>query len=142
MQKPENYGRNISTKNLGKGVYTYMEVIYRAYDGREFDDKYKCEEYENSYFHQSLFNITFYTIDGDPYYIEQDDMFNDNIYYSCERIDLLDYKQVEDLAWLTEETGWIEFDQLDAPGVWIRHDNGLEGGEWERVSDTVDDYEG
>lgn len=68
-----------------------MEVIYRAFDGKEFDDEYECEQYEHMRelvskdFHSHL-----YTTKGEE--IQLIDITSDN----CDNILYMDIKSQED----------------------------------------------
>ena len=81
-----------------------MEIIYRAKDGKEFDDEYDCEEYERSItphtfkmWDENCNPITYYDVNGygSATYVgvrnqeEVEDVSNEFRYfgYSCEGID-------------------------------------------------------
>lgn len=109
-----------------------MRIIYIAYDGTEFDDELDCEAYEEIRHHQSLYDIDAYEEDGNA--IRFTGLDNEWFYYKAEKIVLHNAKEVEDILWLAEYTGWLEFEQLTSVGTWVRHQKDWKSiGTWEKV---------
>ena len=97
-----------------------MKVIYEAIDGKQFDNEYDCEMYEGKLAHPHLEGITFFTKDCALPIAFKEDIFDDELYNTCEAIWIHSKEELADLQWLTEETGWCEFEQLTEPGFWVR----------------------
>ena len=109
-----------------------MRILYIAYDGTEFDSQFDCEDYEETKRHQSLYDIDVYDKDGGIIHFTGFD--NDWFYHKAERVVLRNDKEVEDILWLAEYTGWCEFEQLTSVGTWVRRQEGWNGvGIWEKV---------
>ena len=98
-----------------------MKCIYVAEDGIEFDNEYDCEMYEGELLHPDILNIEFYNECGELYKIQHHNIYDDNIYNACEKIDVHNDKEVNDLRWLAEMCGWCEFEQIESVGIWERH---------------------
>lgn len=60
-----------------------MEIIYRAFDGKEFDEEEKCELYEKmSTMPRELMNFKLYDLDGyEVPLFDEDYCVNDDFYY-------------------------------------------------------------
>ena len=106
------------------------KIIFEANDGKQFDNENDCEAYEGALLHPNLFSITFYNMSGDSYRIQRHNIFSDDVYNTCEVIDVHNEKEVDDLAWLVEQTGWVELEDITSPGTWVRKDLGLGDAEW------------
>ena len=89
-----------------------MKIIFEANDGKQFDNENDCEAYEGALLHPNLFSITFYNMSGDSYRIQRHNIFSDDVYNTCEVIDVHNEKEVDDLAWLVEQTGWVELEDI------------------------------
>ena len=114
-----------------------MKIIYEADDGTRFDDRFDCEFYEESKHHHHLKDVTFYDEEGKQYNIDgngYDDWIDDRIYYGCYGIDIHNDEELEDVIWLGKYTGWCEFYEFfNEPGHWIRKEDNMGNGYWERV---------
>ena len=112
-----------------------MKIIYEAIDGKQFDSQTKCEEYEAIMQHTHLDTIDFYDEDNECYHIDYDHLFDDSVYQHAEKIRIRSAEELEDFAWLKDECGWIEFDQIKGCGLWIRQtpDNEYDMGIWKKV---------
>ena len=101
-----------------------MKIIFVANDGKQFDDEWECEQYEASLIHTHLTSIIFYNADGETYRIDTKDyknMFDEDIYNDAEKVIIHTEEELADFLWLTETCGWIEFNQIDSVGTWVRH---------------------
>lgn len=111
-----------------------MRVVYIAYDGTEFDDEFDCEVYEAGIKHAGLLDIEFYDVNDQLYQIDKLSIFDEWVYHKAEKVIIPTQKAYDDFAWLTEETGWLEFEQLTSVGTWVRRQEGWNGvGIWEKV---------
>lgn len=109
-----------------------MKVVYIANDGTEFDDQFECEVYEASSLHDSLIYIDFYDGDGKTYHIDPNNIFDETVYWKSEKIIIPRGKAYDDFAWLTEETGWCEWEDITEPGIWTRHEDELGNAKWRK----------
>lgn len=110
-----------------------MKIIYEADDGTRFDDRFDCEFYEESKRHHHLKDVTFYDEEGKQYSIN-DDWTDDSIYNNCYGIDIHNKEELEDVIWLGKYMGWCEFYEfLNEPGHWIRKEDDMGNGYWEKV---------
>ena len=110
-----------------------MDIIYRAFDGKDFNNEEECLNYENSIIHPNLFTIHFFNKDTkEDYYINKDDIYDDQVYYKADKIIIHNKDEYEDFAWLAKECGWIEFDDINTFGLWERkcHNGILSDGFW------------
>ena len=112
-----------------------MKILYQADDGKLFEDEWDCEEYEAKILHPHLKNITFFTIEDCPYFMNDDNIFSDYIYYDCWKITVHNIDELNDLIWLVDYCGWCEFEQVTEPGTWVRYevDKSLHKGHWKKV---------
>lgn len=113
-----------------------MKIIYQADDGKLFENEWDCEEHEAKikYLkHPHLKNITFFTKEDCPYFMDDDSIFSDDIYYYCWKITVHNIDELNDLIWLTDYWGWCEFKQITEPGTWERHEIDLFKGHWVKI---------
>ena len=112
-----------------------MRIIYESYDGSQFNSEEECLTYENSLKHSDLFSIVFFDRLDRPYTIRKDNMYDDEVYYRSEKIEIHNKKELNDLLWLSEECGWCEFEQITSIGSWIRLQSNIsQEGIWKRSS--------
>lgn len=105
-----------------------MQILYKAIDGKIFDNEDECLLYENKNNYSDLKNIEFYSEDGTKCYIDLNDIYNDNIYQFAEKVIIHNQNEFKCFIWLAEECGWCEFyDQITSPGTWVRLKEGLQG---------------
>jgi hypothetical protein len=99
-----------------------MRVIYVADDGKEFDNEYDCERYEDLQHYPSQFTIDFYDDKDRLYHLQPslDDKGFDEIYQKAEKVIIHNQSEFEALAHLTNIYGWCEFDDITGPGTWVR----------------------
>ena len=114
-----------------------MKILYQAEDGKIFEDEDKCYNYEYILIFPELFRINFYDKDGNLYYLDKNDIFDDDIYNLAEKVNVHNKEEVAALHKLAFECGWCEFDQIIAPGIWIREENNdkLEG-KWRQYEEN------
>lgn len=92
-----------------------MRIVYIADDGKEFDERFKCEEYEWNMNHQNLQYIKIYDKDGN----ELDDIFSEETYgHSAKIIVPTDYaaNELQDLALYT---GYCFYEHITEAGTWV-----------------------
>lgn len=106
-----------------------MKIRYESEDGLLFDNEEDCYAYEAKQKHCHLKTIAFFDRDNNQYSIEEEDIFNDDVYHKAEQVVIHDMDELNDFIWLAEECGWCEFTQLIRPGIWIRKSTRW-GGEW------------
>ena len=113
-----------------------MRVIYEAYDGRQFDDEFECEDYEFSLNHPHLFGIVLYDEDGKEYCFNRFYVSNEDNYFSCEKVIIHDDQELVDFHCLSTNCGWCEFsEQIDSPGTWVRYKDKITNGIWKKIGD-------
>ena len=98
-----------------------MRVVYIANDGKEFDDKYDCENYEWKLNHPGINEIHMY----DNYDDEQEDIFSMSVYENVVKIIVPNEESVKDLQELGDYTGYTCYEWIDEPGEWIWDDEEL-----------------
>ena len=107
-----------------------MRVVYIANDGTEFDDEWDCEVYEAGIKHTGLLDIEFYDVNNQLYQIDKLSVFDEWVYYKAEKVVIPTQKAYDDFAWLTEETGWCEWEDITEPGIWVRHEDERRNARW------------
>lgn len=113
-----------------------MRIIYEAYDGKQFEDEDECLNYEYGFKHPNLFCIKFYNVNEEQIFLNKDNVFDDNIYFNCEKIEIPEnaFLDFEDLYACC---GWCEFEQIAAPGKWKRVvPEGQIDGKWIQVKES------
>lgn len=109
-----------------------MKILYQADDGKLFENEWDCKEYEAKIAHPYLKNITFFTKEDCSYFMNDDNIFSDDIYYDCWKITVHNIDELNDLIWLVDYWGWCEFKQITQPGTWGRHE--IDGrGYWVKI---------
>ncbi len=112
-----------------------MKIIYQAEDGTTFDNEFDCLAYEETKTYNFIYSIDFFDSFGDKYSIVKENLFNDNWYYSCEKIHIHNQDELSELLRLSRDCGWCEFyEQIDSVGVWERKEipNSFQG-KWIKV---------
>lgn len=107
-----------------------MKVVYIANDGTEFDDEWDCEVYEAGIEHAGLLDIEFYDVNDQLYQIDKLSVFDEWVYNKAEKVVIPTQKAYDDFAWLTEETGWCEWEDITEPGIWVRHEDERGNARW------------
>lgn len=117
-----------------------MNILYEAKDGKIFRDENECYNYEYLLDYSEMFNIVFYDKMGSIYHINKENIFDDNIYHRSEKVRIHDEVELNCLRKLTKECGWCEFEQITAPGIWVRReidDRGYDIGIWEKKGECI-----
>ena len=111
-----------------------MKILYQAEDGKIFEDENKCLEYEYPLEFPEMFNIWFYDEEGYLFLINEDDIFNDNVYFKAEEVYVHNETELATLHKLATDCGWCEFDQITEPGFWVRAESteSFVGGKWNK----------
>ena len=115
-----------------------MKIWYESEDGKFFDNKLDCEVHELKLIHTHLDKISFYSKENNKYieyHIDYNqDITSDDYYQKCEKINIHNEDEFQDLMWLSKYCGWIEFEQFTQPGIWIRHEDNhkIINGVWRR----------
>ena len=91
-----------------------MKVIYIANDGKEFDNKYDCENYEWELKHTHLNEICFYDKDGNKLY----DAYSEDTYNNAERIVVPNENAAKELQELARYTGYCCYGDITECGEW------------------------
>ena len=110
-----------------------MKTIFIADDGTQFDDFDKCEEYETIQKHQKMFDIIFADENGTEYTLNKDDPFNDLTYHKAWKVVIKTQEELDELAFLASECGWIKFEQITDLGTWIRFEGEDFDGVWKNA---------
>lgn len=115
-----------------------MKIIYVANDGKYFDDKYDCEEYEWKLDRKGMDKgLHMYDIEGNEltdYLVE--DTYNNVVTIAIDDANALEY--IQDVA---KYTGFCEYNSIDKCGLWKYEDNGPEyaffGGHFEYLGPAL-----
>lgn len=96
-----------------------MKVLYIADDGKKFENKFDCLEYEWKLNHPSLKDICFY--DKDNNLLE--DIFSDKIYQITEKVVVTNKDQLGDLFEFARYTGFCSYYDIIDCGEWVFNGN-------------------
>lgn len=96
-----------------------MKVIYRADDGREFEDEFECEDYEWKMKHPRINNIKAYDADGN----ELSNLFSEVTYGNAEKLIIPDEAAAKELRELGKYTGFTCYEWIDSAGTWVYDDS-------------------
>lgn len=114
-----------------------MIILYKAFDGKIFENEYDCLNYENKQFHPYLKNIECYTINNVKYSI--DNINDDDVYFKAEKVIIHNDNEFNDFIWLAKYNGWCEFYELiTKPGIWTRHEDKMHNGYWKLLNTKGD----
>ena len=92
-----------------------MKIIYIADDGKEFDDKWKCLDYEWMLSHPHLKDIVLYSEEDEIL----DDLFDQETYEYVMKIIVPTDEAACDLRELGERNGWCAYEYIESAGTWI-----------------------
>lgn len=92
-----------------------MRVVYIADDGKEFDDKYDCEDYEWKLNHSGLNDVRMYDKDNN----ELENIFSQDTYEIVMKIVIPSENSVKDLQDLGRYTGFGSYEDINEPGEWV-----------------------
>jgi hypothetical protein len=111
-----------------------MEIIYRADDGREFDNEYECEAYENQQKLKSM-NLQSRFFDEGGHLIPMEDLV-----YCVERAWYMEIATMEEARFLAEyaerEVGIVLFEDKPQVGRFYYTENE----EWRPIEDLYQRY--
>lgn len=96
-----------------------MRVVYIADDGKEFDDKYDCEDYEWKLYHPYLNDVRLYDGEGN----ELKNIFSQYTYETVMKIIVPSEIAAKDLRKLGCYTGWRSYEDISESGEWIWNDD-------------------
>lgn len=92
-----------------------MKVIYIADDGKEFDNKFDCEDYEWKLAHPYLNDICIYGKYNKKIY----DIFSLDTYNAVKKVVVTNENALSDLKELAEYCGFICYEDIVECGKWI-----------------------
>ena len=93
-----------------------MKIIYEAFDGTQFDDEFKCTDYEWKKEHNASFkDLIFYDIDGK---VMLGDKLIENIYNNVMKIEVLSNNAVQLIQDIADYTGFCCYYDIDSIGKW------------------------
>lgn len=96
-----------------------MKVIYRADDGKEFDDEFECTDYEWKLKHPHIKDIHLYDGDGN----ELSNIFSEDTYSNVEKLVVPDKQAAKELQELGKYTGFTCYEWIDDAGTWVCDDS-------------------
>ena len=100
-----------------------MKTIYIAEDGKQFDDKYDCRDYEWLLHHPNLKYVRFYDKDG----FELPDIMTADTYENVVKIIVPTDDTAKDLQELADYTGYSYYFHITESGVWRFEMHGADG---------------
>lgn len=93
-----------------------MKVIYVADDGKQFDDKYDCIDYEfNLRVTEGMDQITI--VDENGSWVRTP-LTSEDTYNSANEIIVTGMTGVRTLQEISDYTGFTAYEDIDVPGVW------------------------
>ena len=92
-----------------------MRTVYIADDGKEFDDKFECEDYEWLLNNPYLKDIKMYDEDG----VVLKDIFDEETYDYAMKIVVPTDEAAVALRDLGERNGWCAYADIKASGTWV-----------------------
>ena len=92
-----------------------MKHIYEAFDGTQFDDEYDCYQYEWKHSHPHLNEIKFLDKNNN----ELKNFLSDDAYNKTDTIIVPSEECVKELEDLVEHTGFMSYESIDRPGIWV-----------------------
>ena len=101
-----------------------MRIVYIADDGKEFDDKYDCEDYEWKLNHPGINDVRLYDEDNN----ELHNILSQDTYENVMRIVVPSQMAVSALNELGRYAGFCCYDDIPEPGEWAWYDR-----EWKFV---------
>jgi len=100
-----------------------MRIIYEADDGTQFDEEWKCEDYEWKLAHPNLKYIKCYNKEGE----ELESLFEEDTYNYVKKIVVPTDHAAKDLQDLANYTGYCYYAHITESGVWVYKENGCDG---------------
>ena len=106
-----------------------MKIIYEAFDGTQFDDEFKCEDYEWRKEHNEMLkDLTFYDKDGKIL----EDKLSEETYNKVMIIDVYNINALQAIQDIANYTGFLCYDAINSTGFWTWNE---ENSEFEKNSD-------
>lgn len=96
-----------------------MKIIYRADDGKEFDNRDDCENYEWSLEHPDINKVVLFDDIGHKI---SGSIFSQKVYESAQTVNIPDDKALEDFLIMADFMGFCSYEDIDSPGVWVWND--------------------
>ena len=95
-----------------------MKIIYIADDGTQFDNEFKCEDYEWKLKHTNIKDAHAFNKDG----IEFEDIFSEDTYNYSTKIIVSSDEAARELQELCNYTGYVCYKSINKAGEWIFDD--------------------
>jgi len=92
-----------------------MTIEYIAFDGKRFQNQGDCEFYEWKCGHTLLDHIEFYNKDEMRIF----EYFSESAYNTVEKIKVPDEPSLKQLQDLADYTGFISYEDITSPGIWV-----------------------
>lgn len=100
-----------------------MRIVYIANDGKEFDDEWKCEDYEWLQNHPHLNEIKCYDENGNRF----EDIMEDRTYNYCKKVVVPTDECAKELSDLAHYAGYCYYEQITESGTWEFEEMGADG---------------
>ena len=100
-----------------------MKVIYIADDGKQFDDKCECENYEWLLTHPHLKDVLCFDENGN----RLENFMSEYTYEHTEKIIVPTDEAAKDLRELARYTGYCYYSHITEAGTWMFKLNGSDG---------------
>ena len=95
-----------------------MRTVYIADDGKQFDDKYECKDYEWKLKHPCLNSVIFYDVKGN----RMSDISSQDTYELVMKIIVPSDEAAKALQELGDYTGFYSYEHINESGVWVWKD--------------------
>lgn len=92
-----------------------MKIIYISDDGKVFEDRCECEDYEWKLAHPYLDDVYLYDIDNN----RLEDVLSEDTYYITEKIVVQNENALKDLRALANYTGFCCYFDVKECGEWV-----------------------
>lgn len=97
-----------------------MQIIYRAFDGKEFCDRFDCEDYEWKLEHQcGIDSLIFRDVNGNSL----QDKYSEKTYDTVMTIEIKSEEALETLHDLADYCGFCCYGDINEPGTWKWRDH-------------------
>lgn len=98
-----------------------METVYRACDGRIFEDSYDCIVYEEQFRWPHLKEVIIYDKNGNP--LPENDNATDTSYNESQRVVIPTEAACDDFMDMVNDRGFSAYITIDCPGTWVYDDD-------------------
>lgn len=99
-----------------------MKMLYVADDGTQFENEWKCIDYEWRLAHPQLNEIKFLDAAGEPILSSP---FEDITYNDTETVIVPSETALQTLQELADYTGFCEYNDINSIGTWNHYSNSL-----------------